>query len=94
MKSRKYFFGDLSMRDIVNPRAAQKNWNIISNTIFNLRKKIRNLQQTKRRLKSRIICFNSLMKYLRENSYISESAETIIQVNFVELFTLILILNR
>lgn len=81
MKSRKRFFGDLSVKDLENSRSTQKNWNIISNTIFNLRKKVRNLRQTRRRLKSRIICFNSLMKYLRENTYnISECAELTIQV--------------
>ncbi|KAJ8931501.1 hypothetical protein NQ314_015574 [Rhamnusium bicolor] len=78
--SRLRYFGDIKLKDLASPRTAKKSWSIIKSTVSTLRKRIINLQQSRRRLKSRITNTNSLMKYLREQRLITENAESAIEV--------------
>ncbi|KAJ8948261.1 hypothetical protein NQ314_008441 [Rhamnusium bicolor] len=82
--SRLRYFGDIKLKDLASPRTAKKSWSIIKSTVSTLRKRIINLQQSRRRLKSRITNTNSLMKYLREQRLITENAESAIEKLFGE----------
>lgn len=56
------------------------------NTVLKQQKKIKNLQDSKRRLKARISSFNSLLKFLMQRRYITETAASTIQVSHKHLY--------
>lgn len=82
---RKYFVGDLNSDDFSTPRKAKRNWQIARNAIIVQRQKNKSLQRTRRRLKDRVISLTSLLKYLRNNQMISETAQESLQVSRIHL---------
>lgn len=61
----------------------KRKWSIAKKTITQQRHKIQQLTQRNRRLEQRVYCLKSLLAFLRKQAYISESAETIIQVSLL-----------
>lgn len=75
------YFGDCSTDDMKSPTKARRNWKIIKKTILEQRIKISKLQRENRYLKSKVYSLNSLLTYLRDNHFITESAEAVIEVS-------------
>ncbi|KAJ8948614.1 hypothetical protein NQ314_008377 [Rhamnusium bicolor] len=77
---------DLDILEIVMmliwlPQKIIRNWKIAKKTINQQRKKIQQFQRNNRRLKTRISSMKSLMTYLKSQFFVSESAESIINVS-------------
>lgn len=66
-----------------SPTRAKVSWKIAKSTVLRQKKHIRQLQQINRRLRMKITSLKSLLQYFKDNKYITESAESVIQVNII-----------
>jgi len=64
-----------------SPRRVKKSLGIAKNTILEYKKKIKNLQQSRRVLKTRITSLKNLTQYLKTKFAMSETAESSISVS-------------
>ncbi|KAJ8909903.1 hypothetical protein NQ315_005638 [Exocentrus adspersus] len=73
-------FGECKSSDMDNPKQAKINWQIAKKKIHIQDRKIRSLQQSNRRLKSRIYNLNSLLTLLKQKYSLTETAGSLITV--------------
>ncbi|KAJ8910971.1 hypothetical protein NQ315_003664 [Exocentrus adspersus] len=71
-------FGECKSSDMDNPKQAKINWQIAKKKIHIQDRKIRSLQQSNRRLKSRIYNLNSLLTLLKQKYSLTETAGSLI----------------
>lgn len=74
------YFRDITLNDLKNPKTQIRCWNIITKRVANLEQKVRLLNQSRRRLQSKISCQDSLLNYLRDKNYLSENASEAVEV--------------
>lgn len=79
--SRPRYVGDCNSDEMCSPRRAKRNWKLATQTIIKQRKKIKALQQSKRRLKRRVVSLGALLKYLQERNMITENVQTMMNVS-------------
>lgn len=75
------YFGDLESDDMDDVKKGRLCFRIARKTISRQREKIRQLQRSNRRLRSRINTLKSLTQHLRNNNMISENAECTLNVS-------------
>jgi hypothetical protein len=81
MRKEPRYFGDCASEVVRTPRSAKRNWQLAKQNIIALRKRVKNIQQQNRRLRSRVVCFKSLLAYLKERQLITDNAEPTINVS-------------
>lgn len=75
------YLGDCHSSDMSSPTRAKKVLILARRVVKRQRRKISLLQKQNRRLQSKVHSLKSLLTYLRENQYISSSAESVIEVD-------------
>lgn len=75
----------MSSSDFSTPEKRRKNLQIVKRTVSNQRQKIHALQMNVRRLKLRINSMKTLLDYLKEKSFITETSESTIMVSSIPL---------
>lgn len=75
----------MSSSDFSTPEKRRKNLQIVKRTVTNQRQKIHALQMNVRRLKLRINSMKTLLDYLKEKSFITETSESTIMVSSIPL---------
>lgn len=71
----------MATSDFSTPEKRSKNLKIVKSTVANQRKKVHSLQMTVRRLKLKITSLKTLLTFLKEKAFISETSEPTIKVS-------------
>ncbi|KAJ8910029.1 hypothetical protein NQ315_003459, partial [Exocentrus adspersus] len=86
IRKRRYpiYFGDCRASDMDNPKHAKRNWEIADRKIRTQARKIRNLQQSNRRLRSRIHNLNSLVEFLQRKLSAKAESPPVVHIRELE----------
>ncbi|KAG5866993.1 hypothetical protein JTB14_034890 [Gonioctena quinquepunctata] len=74
---------DLSTSDFSTPRKARRNFRSMKKTVLGQKTKIKTLQQSVQRLRSKVTKLNSLINHLKSKSLVHEDCETSLRVSFL-----------
>lgn len=78
------YIGDMEISDFSSPNRRRTNLRKIKGSVKRDKIQIRGLQQSVRRLKTKIGCLKSLMEYFKEKAFISDGSESTLLVrNFL-----------
>ncbi|KAG5881834.1 hypothetical protein JTB14_013025 [Gonioctena quinquepunctata] len=75
---------DLSTSDFSTPRKARRNFRSMKKTVLCQKTKIKTLQQSVRRLRSKVTNLNSLINHLKSKSLVHEDCETSLRASISE----------
>lgn len=81
------YVGDLSAVDVATPRKAKRSLQMAQETITKQRKKIKSLQQQKRRLTAKIRSLKDLVVSLKKKHLLSDEAVNTLMVNIDNLIS-------
>lgn len=73
-RKRKCFVGDIKTPDLLTPRKSKCHFKKAKLQILVQKKKIKNLNQTVRRLRNKLSSLGALFKHLKNNNLITENA--------------------
>lgn len=73
------YYGDCQQDP--NPALLEGNWEVAKQCILKQKKKIPNLQQQNRRIKSKIECQKTLLEFLKEIYDLTDTAEITLRVS-------------
>lgn len=77
--TKKRYIGDIDTDDFSTPRKAKRNWNIAKGAYLKQRRQLANVRRCNQRLRQKVKCMTSLLKYLQQNNLMSENAEQVVQ---------------